>query len=254
MNSIYNTYVSYAVACFKHADQKEPYRILYVQRRTSYYFQLVFLTKYNTKYLSKLQEYVNNLPLSEKQDILTLSEDDLFNKYFNYYAWYTKLYIDDTKADTTRLSKFREEFSIRYRFLFHSSFTETFLKLLSNANNPPLPFSLPKGRKNMNESNLDAAIREFQEETMFKKEDYKLLTNIKPYVDSYIDNHTRYTTIIYFAESTKEPKLDSTNIIQSSEVSCIRYLSKPELETLQQPQLSKLHDKLKRKYLNNQKR
>lgn len=252
MNSVYNTCISYAIACFKPPEQKEPYKILYVQRRTSYYFHLIFFTKYNTKYLSKLQEYINNLPMLEKQDILTLSEDDIFNKYFNYYSWYTKLYIDDTKCDKIRLHKFKEDFTTRYKFLFHSNFTDTFLKLLSNSTNTPLPFSLPKGRKNLNETNLDAAIREFQEETMFKKEDYKLLTHIKPYIDSYIDNCTRYTTIIYFAESKKEPKLDATNIIQSSEVSCIRYLSKLELQSLQQPQLSQLHDKLKRKYLNNQ--
>ncbi len=244
-NYTVKTHISYAIACFNKIDNV--YKILYVRRRTSYYLALIFTTKYNTKYLSKLEHYINNLPFLEKQDLLTLSFNDLWNKYFNFYSHYSYMYDNQNLNQTLQ----KTEVQRRYEFLYNSNITATYLKMLANSSSKPLPFSLPKGRKNGNENPLDAAIREFEEETNFKKEDYKLMMHIKPYTDSFIDCNVRYTTIIYFAESTQMPSLKLMNIVQSSEVSEIKYLAKKELEIFEQDHLLELHDKLKRKYLNN---
>lgn len=61
-------------------------------------------------------------------------------------------------------------------------------------------WGFPKGRREMNETDLDAAVREFCEETNLLKDDIKLL-NIKPIIEIYKGtNNITYKTIYYLAE------------------------------------------------------
>ena len=41
-------------------------------------------------------------------------------------------------------------------------------------------WGFPKGRRNLRESDYDCALREFQEETGFERNEYEILRNIRP--------------------------------------------------------------------------
>jgi 8-oxo-dGTP pyrophosphatase MutT (NUDIX family) len=89
-------------------------------------------------------------------------------------------------------------------------------------------WGFPKGRRNKNEDNLECAIREFQEETGFKKSDIVLVENIEPLVEEFIGtNGIKYKHIYYIAISTndKEPSIDANDLLQSSEVGAIEYVT-----------------------------
>jgi hypothetical protein len=61
-------------------------------------------------------------------------------------------------------------------------------------------WGFPKGRRNMNEKNIECAKREFQEETGLEEKEYHIL-NISPLEEIYLgSNHIRYKHIYYFSQ------------------------------------------------------
>lgn len=87
-------------------------------------------------------------------------------------------------------------------------------------------WGFPKGRRNKNEINVDCAKREFEEESGFKCEDYKLIENIEPLTEDFIGtNGIKYRHIYYIAVSStnKNPKIDNNNMSQNQEIGGIDY-------------------------------
>jgi 8-oxo-dGTP pyrophosphatase MutT (NUDIX family) len=87
-------------------------------------------------------------------------------------------------------------------------------------------WGFPKGRRNKNETDLECAIREFEEESGLYKDDYMILSHIKPLIEEFIGtNGIRYRHIYYVAISRTNtvPKLNLENLFQKGEVGDIRY-------------------------------
>jgi 8-oxo-dGTP pyrophosphatase MutT (NUDIX family) len=63
-------------------------------------------------------------------------------------------------------------------------------------------WGFPKGRKLKGETDLDCAIREFSEETNFKSEDIRIMSNVKPIIENIIGtNGISYRHIYFLAEN-----------------------------------------------------
>lgn len=89
-------------------------------------------------------------------------------------------------------------------------------------------WGFPKGRRNKNENVYNCAIREFEEESGYTKDDYKVIQNIKPLVEEFIGtNGVRYKHLYYVALATnnKEPKVDENNKYQHTEIGDIAYFN-----------------------------
>jgi|SRR3989338_9469495 len=84
----------------------------------------------------------------------------------------------------------------------------------------------PKGRRNLNETMIDCAKREFEEESGYKNNEYIFLNNILPLTEEFkgTDNK-KYKTIYYFSliKSPRNPYVDITNINQVWEIGDIKY-------------------------------
>ena len=81
-------------------------------------------------------------------------------------------------------------------------------------------WGFPKGRKNTTETILECAIREFEEETGFNKNDYMLLDNIEPIVEDLIGTDGKKYRHIYYIALTYEdiePKMDNINQLNKHE-------------------------------------
>ena len=90
-------------------------------------------------------------------------------------------------------------------------------------------WEIPKGRRNINESNKECAIREFEEETNININDYNLYDNILPFEESYIgSNNIEYKNIYYIGELKNHVELiiDENNENQIHEVKDIKWVSK----------------------------
>ena len=82
-------------------------------------------------------------------------------------------------------------------------------------------WGFPKGRRNLNETNKKAGIREFKEETDLKNGDFKMLP-IKPLVEEYTgSNGKRYKHVYYLAQledRITNLKINATNHHQIFEI------------------------------------
>lgn len=89
-------------------------------------------------------------------------------------------------------------------------------------------WGFPKGRRNKNESDLECAKREFEEETGFKSNDYEVVNNIEPLVEEFIGtNGINYRHIYYIAiaKTDKIPRIDENNMTQNIEIGGIDYFT-----------------------------
>lgn len=92
-------------------------------------------------------------------------------------------------------------------------------------------WGFPKGRRNLRESDINCAAREFREETGYSTGDFIILKNIKPVVEDFIGtNNIRYRHIYYIGRgiTDKTAIINKQNKVQVSEVSNIGWF---DLET-----------------------
>jgi len=94
------------------------------------------------------------------------------------------------------------------------------LKILTEKVSPEYDndeWGFPKGRKNRNEfeSDIDCAIREFNEETGYTNNDYKIIEEIEPLVEDFVGtNGISYRHIYFVAEQISDKKPEN-NITES---------------------------------------
>ena len=99
-------------------------------------------------------------------------------------------------------------------------------------------WGIPKGRRNLKESDINCAKREFLEETGIDDSQYTLLENLKPIEETFVGtNDIRYKHIYYLARCNQyiDLKLDKTNLDQMAEVSKIGWFSISEAKRLIRP-------------------
>jgi ADP-ribose pyrophosphatase YjhB (NUDIX family) len=93
-------------------------------------------------------------------------------------------------------------------------------------------WGFPKGRRNRNETNIECAKREFEEESDLKQDDYTILESINPLVEEFIGTDgVRYKHIYYIAiaNSLKNPYVNNKNPNQNAEIGAIGFFSYDEL-------------------------
>jgi len=99
-------------------------------------------------------------------------------------------------------------------------------------------WGFPKGRRNRSESNQECAVREFEEESGFTRDDYVLLEGIKPLVEEFIGtNGVRYKHIYYigYATNDKIPIVDSADMHQTTEIGDIGYYTYNDVMNMIRP-------------------
>ena len=120
---------------------------------------------------------------------------------------------------------------------FHFNKRDIFINLQyfidnSKTNYMMTEWEFPKGRRNHRESDLECAIREFQEETNYNMDDYCLIKNINPFNEEFVgENYVRYKYIYYIGYLTnleKEIFIDESNKDQVTELKDIKWLTKTE--------------------------
>jgi len=212
-------------------DLDEP-KILMIQRKDSLCYIEFLRGKYDIYNLDYIQLLIDKCSKDEKQRILNSPYDIL---------WKDLWLIDDKELskhkDNSDYKRGYDKFNkLSNGFLFNK--TNEFINLnyfteRSTKNYETTEWEFPKGRRNNNnESNLDCAKREDNEETNYEQSDYKLITNISPFTEEFIgENKVRYKYIYYIGYLTnldKEVIIDPENKDQYTELRDIKWLSKKE--------------------------
>lgn len=224
-NAIYNNKKniknSIGIACCKKN------KILLVCRRISYAYLDLVLGKYNIYNLSKIKHMFNNMTAREHCELLT--------KNFDRVWW-----------DATHLKLESQLYESKKR-IFTDVFGDEFKNGrydISNIIKESTPihmlWEIPKGKAKNCESDINAAVREFKEETNIDKKKYHII--FKPINYSYEENNTIYSINYYPAALIGDhiPKIATDNPAQTYEICDIRWMDLQTIKNLCSNRLYKL--------------
>ena len=250
-----NTYkTSYGIAMCRYNKNKnnQPEILMIKKRYTYHYFSFIFgyYKKYNNKHLQYL---FNNMTFGEKIDILSMK----FNT-----MWY-RLWICDPEKDYNIYNMYgrkknteTEVQNLKYYFKKKAKFENIFMRdggkrlkrFINNSSNSVTPWEIPKGNANPDETELDCARREFEEETSIYADKYTVLWDVKPIIVSHKDDNIIYRSVYYLAyfdkHSSWEPKVKFETTTQLSEVEAVQWVSLNEINFLNMNESSKKRLKL----------
>jgi len=132
------------------------------------------------------KKYINLLPSNERQMILSLSYDEIYD--------YVKLNL---QINTMKY------FIERKKYI---SIVNKYKHILSNfSTSKNSYYEFPKGRKYKNETMIDCAVRECCEEVNFTKSDINIVSS-NPYIYSYIGHDGNIYKNTFFIGYIKPPK------------------------------------------------
>jgi len=210
--------ISLGVILYRKND-KNNLEYLLIQRRDTLGYVEFMRGKYNLENIKYVYELFKIMTESERIKILNNDFDFLWQN-----LWMNK-----------NLKKFHNEYSnSKKKFNILKQGTEIDGKKYSLLNihkevdifwkKPEWGF--PKGRRNLRESDIDCAMREFEEESGYSKNDYKIDSSIDPIEELFSGtNNIRYKHIYYIGKSINSVslKINKDNFNQASEISCIKW-------------------------------
>lgn len=170
--------------------------------------------------LDSLLTIINIMTIEEKKKILSYDFKKLWNELWIYNSnrfekEYDRAYNKNLNLLTNGIIHNDKKISLKE------------IILLSNTNFTELEWGFPKGKRNKNEKDIDAAIREFKEETNIDNNFYKLI-KIKPIIEDYIgSDNKKYRHIYYLAQLNPNTNIsiDNNNYFQKTEISKIELLN-----------------------------
>lgn len=215
-----NPIISYGIMLFKYVDNE--FKLLLVQRKDSIAYIEFIRGKYSISNTSKLFNLLQNITKSELFGILNYDFDYLWNKLWS------------SNIDTDSIKKFEKEYSSsfkKFNFIKSRSNSINIYELLPilNMTYNETEWGIPKGRRNLNELDIEVANREFQEETNLSASDYVVLNSISPIRERFLGtNKLKYDHIYYIAVCYKdiEPIINTSNINQIIEIKNIKWFNK----------------------------
>ena len=202
--------LSYGIVLFNDKDE-----IVMIERKDSISYIEFLRGKYKLEDSEYIQLLFNRMSVLEK-DILLNNE---FNILWNN-LWYSNI---SSKKDY--MKSYNKFISIDLKNYINNSS----INYLNNE------WEIPKGRRNLNETDLECAIREFQEETNISLNDYNLLKNVEPFEEEYMgSNNTVYKNIYYIAkikDNNYNLYIDKQNEDQVSEIRSIKWFTRNDCLT-----------------------
>jgi 8-oxo-dGTP pyrophosphatase MutT (NUDIX family) len=222
---------SYGVILFRSSDKG--IQFLMIRRKDSFGYIDFLRGKYLIHNKDQLQSIFNEMSIYEKDRI----------KENNFESLWTMMW-----GDTNNLYQYKtEESSSQKKFdllkngiIINNEFISLdSLIANSNTNWIETEWEFPKGRRNYQEKDFDCAIREFEEETGYSRNEIKVIENLMPLEEIFIgSNHKSYKHKYYLAYMDKT--VDVLHNYQKSEVSKLEWKTIEEcLESIRPYNLDK---------------
>lgn len=180
-----------------------------------------------------LQNIIDEMTVQEKNNILTLSFDILWN---NLWSNYNGLQYRGEKKSS------KDKFELLKTGVIIDNSIYTLKELVDNSTTTwEMPeWGFPKGKRNYRENDYDCAIREFEEETGIHKENLILINNIGPLEEMFTGSNYKSYKHKYFVAFLKSKNINLTNF-QKSEVSKLEWKSFDEcIKTIRPYNLEKI--------------
>jgi len=207
--------MSYGIILFrKKSDVNE---FLMIRRKDSFGYIDFIRGKYSPYNIEHIQSIVDEMSLSEKERILTLSFNDLWNLMWGNVSnnqYLNEEVMSSKKFDMIKSGIVVDEEVVTLQMIVdksRTSWSET-------------EWEFPKGRRNNREKDLECALREFEEETGIPGDNICVVQNILPFEETFIGTNHKSYKHKYFLAHTNEMNDEMLNY-QKTEVSKIEWKS-----------------------------
>lgn len=194
-----------------------------IQRKDSLSFMEFIRGKYDMHDVTYISQLLSHMTMSERSLLMQSSFNDLWN-----HVWYQAFLPRHTQEYYEARNKFE---SLVKGFTSSATYVnlERLIRSTRSEFNEP-EWGFPKGRRRLREEDLDCAVREFCEETGFRKEDLRICKEIKEFSEVfYGTNAILYSHVYFCAEmignSSKAIVVDPNNINQAREVRQIAWFT-----------------------------
>jgi len=190
------------------------YRYLMIRRKDSLGYVDFMRGKYHINNKTYIMNIINEMTNTEKHNIITKDFNDLWNTLWGDYV--TNQYKNEK---TIAYEKYR---LLKSGIIINNQFTDLEQLVNNSTTNWSEPeWGFPKGRRNYMETDIKCAIREFEEETGYSKNNINLIQNLIPYEESFIgSNYKSYKHVYFVGNIINANKRDT---FQVSEVSKIEW-------------------------------
>lgn len=221
---------SYGIILFRQSEKG--IQFLMIRRKDSFGFIDILRGKYSPYNIDQMMTFINEMSISEKKRVLEEPFEKLWQEMWGQpinSQFKNEEISSSKKLDIIRSGVMIDNNKVTLEDLINRSttkWTET-------------EWEFPKGRRNYQEKDLDCALREFEEETGYSKENISVVENLLPFEEIFIgSNHKSYKHKYFLAfMNNKEQCLDG---FQKTEVSKLEWKTLDEcLESIRYYNLEK---------------
>jgi len=213
-----NPITSLGIILFKKRENNIQY--LLIQRKDTLGFVEFMRGKYNLENIKYVYNIFKIMSKEERLKIISTDFDTLWNNLWMNKN--TNQYHSEYDNSKKKFNKLGEGIKINKNIITLETINNDTEYIYTEPE-----WGFPKGRRNLKESDMDCAIREFNEETGIANTEYELL-DMKPFDEIFLGtNNIRYKHIYYLAEAKNDilPIIDIDNYEQISEISSIRWFT-----------------------------
>lgn len=197
---------SFGILCYRITPENN-YEYLLVQRKDSLGYVDLLRGKFSENNEYQLRNIISEITTKEKDYIFNNSYKDLWNKLWNRISETYEIKNED-KFNNIKKNK---------KYLFDE---------LCIWSEPEWGF--PKGRREKKEKELDTAIREFQEETGYSRDDIQLIKNLNAFEEIFTGSNLKsYKHKYFLAKINYDSSLNDENY-QKSEIGSMKWFSYEE--------------------------
>jgi len=193
----------------------EGLQFLMIRRKDSFGYIDFIRGKYSPYNIDQVKNCINEMSIQEKERLLV----EPFEKLWRM-MWGETSCMQYRNEESTSLKKFETINS----GVIVNNVVVTLHDLIntSTTNWCETEWEFPKGRRNYQEKDLECALREFEEETGYSREDVNVIENILPFEEIYIgSNHKSYKHKYFLAYMNET--IDNLQNYQKTEVSKLEW-------------------------------
>lgn len=226
---IFNRYKISSILNDKKIDAmiKNKLKFLMVCRKHTLGYIEFIRGNYNTSTYDDIEYIKNIFRLMTLREINNIKKGDFDILWNDLWVADDKSHKKEYDISKNKFDKLLEGFNIMSNKYDLTHFIEYIYK---NIKWEEPDWEFPKGRRSIKETDIDCAIREFEEETNFNSEDYRIL-NLNPISEIFMGNNgINYKYTYYFAQcfNNDEPIINLDNRFQYAEISDIKWLTYQE--------------------------
>ena len=211
-------------------------KFLMIRRKFTLGFMDFILGKYSINNLEYIYRIFNEMTIQEKIRIMTETFDRLwFSIDYNCFDLKNDELSDDLrkKIENDYLISKKKFLLIKNGYINKNNQYINVYQIIKNSRYNWLEqeWEFPKGKRKMNESNLDAAIREFMEETNFPEDNLDIILTDQPIIEKYCgSNNKKYKHIYFIGRANKYIDYNSREFTenQNIEISSISWMTYSE--------------------------